>query len=209
MLKVKWIVTGILAISVAIGSAFYWRSPTPNTSGRASSTFATKHCNVIKQADLQKIYLKAHGFNQHYYFVADMCRPSGMNRFFVIDLDGDSIMYQGIVAHGSGGSVFATKPRFSNEIESNCTSLGRYAIGHSYQGRFGKAFRLKGLDRTNSNAMKRAVVLHQYGGLPEAEVYPMPIANSLGCPMVPTGFFIRLEKIIDNEKDPILLEIIN
>jgi L,D-transpeptidase catalytic domain len=206
MAKVRWIVTTASFLALTSVAAFNFRYP---TSFQPTYRERSQGCDVVAAAHQQSEFLKSRGFNERYLFVADMCRTSGRNRFFVIDLKKDSIIDQGIVAHGSGGAVFAPTPRFSNAVESNCTSLGRYVIGQSYPGRFGKAYRLKGLDTSNSNALKRNVVLHQYGGLPEAEVFPMPIANSLGCPMVPKAFFRRLEKIIDHSQKPVLLQIIN
>ncbi|CAD0009831.1 peptidase [Flavobacterium chungangense] len=89
---------------------------------------------------------------------------------------------------------------------SNCTSLGIYSIGNNYNGIFGKAYRLSGLDETNSNAFKRAIVLHYYSAVPYEE-QDRSISRSHGCPMVNEQFFKRIEKIIDSSKSNILLDI--
>jgi hypothetical protein len=139
-------------------------------------------------------------------FLVDMKIKSGKNRFFVYDLENEKIIDQGLVAHGSGSEtgIKGDILQFSNEPNSNCTSLGRYTIEKSYNGVFGKAFRLNGLDQTNSNALKRAIVLHRYKEVPdeEKEYY---IINSHGCPMVSDVFFKRLEKIIESSDAKIML----
>lgn len=139
-------------------------------------------------------------------FLVDMKIKSGKNRFFVYDLENDKIIDQGLVAHGSGSEtgIKGDILQFSNTPNSNCSSLGRYSIEKSYSGVFGKAFRLNGLDETNSNALKRAIVLHRYKEVPdeEKEYY---IINSHGCPMVSEVFFKRLEKVIESSNSKIML----
>jgi len=146
-------------------------------------------------------------YNTKIAFFVDMRIPSGKNRFFVYDLVNNKIIDQGLVAHGSGSETGVKGSlRFSNTPNSNCTALGRYAIGKTYKGIFGKAYRLCGLDETNNNAAKRDIVLHQYSAVPydEQDYY---ISNSHGCPMVNEQFFKRIEKIIDTSKSNIILDI--
>ena len=121
------------------------------------------------------------------------------------DMSGDSILQAGLVAHGSGNKTFSINPVFSNTDGSGCSSLGRYRVGPSYAGRFGTAYTLYGLDRTNDQALRRHVVLHAYGCIPEKETDPFPICNSLGCAMVSPGFLQRLRPVIDGSQRSILL----
>jgi len=146
-------------------------------------------------------------YNPKIAFFIDMRIPSGKNRFFVYDLQNNKILDQGLVAHGCGSeTAIKGELKFSNMPNSNCTSLGRYSIGKNYKGIFGKAYRLSGLDETNNNAFKRAIVLHHYSAVPyeEQDHY---ISRSHGCPMVNEQFFKRIEKIIDSSKSNILLDI--
>jgi hypothetical protein len=129
----------------------------------------------------------------------------GKNRFFVYDLMKDSILLQALVAHGSCDAGFQTDPAFSNTINSGCSSLGKYKIGNSYNGGFGLAYKLYGLDSSNKNAFVRNVVLHSYDCVPEQETDPIPICNSRGCPMVSPGFLNQLKFIINKSERPILL----
>lgn len=146
-----------------------------------------------------------HRFSNKIAFLVDMKIKSGKNRFFVYDLQNDKILDQGLVAHGCGSETgIKGELKFSNEPNSNSTSLGRYSVEKSYNGIFGKAFRLNGMDESNSNAFKRAIVLHQYSAVPyeEQEYY---IARSHGCPMVNEVFFKRLEKVIESSDAKIMM----
>lgn len=146
-----------------------------------------------------------HKYSSKIAFLVDMKIKSGKNRFFVYDLQNNKILDQGLVAHGSGSETgIPGDLKFSNAANSYCTSLGKYAVEKSYNGMFGKAFKLNGLDESNSNAYKRAIVLHQYSAVPydEQDHY---IVRSQGCPMVNEVFFKRLEKIIDSSNSKIML----
>jgi hypothetical protein len=160
------------------------------------------HVNTVRE----KVYAGPQ-YNTKIAFLVDMRIKSGKNRFFVYDLVNNKIIDQGLVANGSGSETgIRGELKFSNEPNSNCTALGRYSIEKCYKGIFGKAYRLNGLDETNNNALKRAIVLHHYSAVPleEQDYY---ISNSHGCPMVNEEFFKRIEKIVDNSKSKIILDI--
>ncbi|MEZ0184670.1 murein L,D-transpeptidase catalytic domain-containing protein [Flavobacterium oncorhynchi] len=157
--------------------------------------------------EVKKLIKKDSKYNQDIVFLIDMKIPSGKNRFFVYDLKTHKIIDQGLVAHGSGSETKTKgKLKFSNVPNSLSTSLGRYSIGNSYVGKFGKAYRLHGLDTTNSNAFKRDIVFHYYYDVPykEKDGY---ICNSFGCPMVNKKYFERMAEIIDNSESDILMSI--
>ena len=146
-------------------------------------------------------------YNSDVVFFLDMKIESRKNRFFIYDLKHNKLLDKGLVGHGSGSETGTPgKLKFSNVKNSNCSSLGKYAIGGSYSGRFGKAYKLYGLDQTNSNAFDRNIVLHKYIDVPFDEQIN-PICNSLGCPMVNEKFFRIIEKKIDNSKKKIILVI--
>ena len=158
-----------------------------------------------EKALLAKNYVDDNGFDVSYCFMIDMRLPSGKNRFFVYNLLKDSLEAAGLVTHGKGSESESGNLVFSNIPNSNCTSLGKYKIGNSYNGNFGLSYKLKGLDKTNSRALDRAVVLHSYCGVPNTEVYPALICVSEGCPMVSTVFFTQLKAYMDESQEPILL----
>lgn len=145
------------------------------------------------------------GFSGHVAFLLDMRLPSGQKRFFIYDLQHDSLLASGLVAHGSCNNRFLEAAQFANTPGCGCSSAGKYKIGGAYEGRFGKAFKLVGLDSTNSNAYQRAVVLHAYSCVPDKECYPSPLCNSLGCAMVSYNFLRVAAGFIQKEKQPVLL----
>lgn len=155
-----------------------------------------------------KDFLKQHSnFNQDVVFLADMAIESRYNRFYVYNVKNDSILYKGLVAHGKGSDTGTYgELQFSNVEGSNMTSLGNYKVGVDYVGRFGKSYKLHGLDKTNDQAFARYVVLHTYTFMPHEEQL-VPIIRSEGCPMVSKETFKILENIIDNSKKPILLRV--
>lgn len=157
-----------------------------------------------KAIELKKFAIEKR-FSKKFIFLVDMSVPSGKNRFFVYDMSKDSIIKTSLVAHGSGDNGFSLNAKFSNQKESGCTALGKYRIGKSYAGRFGTAYKLYGLDSSNSNSFNRNIVLHSYGCMPEQETYPYPICNSRGCPMVSPSFLKQLQAIIDQGSAPVLL----
>jgi hypothetical protein len=152
-----------------------------------------------------KAYCLKKGYNSKTCFLIDMNLPGGKNRFFVYDLTKDSVINAGIVAHGSCNQSFLSKPQFSNKPGCGCTALGKYKVGYKYKGRFGNAYKLYGLDSSNSNAFKRNIVLHSYYMVPDKETYPIPVCNSLGCAMVSDNYLCTLEREIDTSAGPILL----
>jgi len=161
----------------------------------------------IQLAGVKEKIKTSNSYNSKIAFFVDMKIKSGKNRFFVYDLEHDKILDEGLVVHGCGSETgIPGNLKFSNEPNSNATSLGCYAIGKSYFGAFGKSYKLNGLDESNNNALKRAVVLHSYSAVPEEE-QDHYISRSHGCPMVNEVFFKRLEKIIDNSKSAIILNI--
>lgn len=150
---------------------------------------------------------KSSKYNTEVGFFLDMGIASGKKRFFIYDLKNNKLLDKGLVGHGSGSETgIPGKLKFSNIKDSHSTSLGKYAIGNSYNGTFGKAYKLYGLDKSNSNAFDRNIVLHKYWDIPFEE-QNKPITNSLGCPMVNEKFYGVIEKIIDKSNKKIILVI--
>jgi hypothetical protein len=156
-----------------------------------------------------KGYNLNHHFNSRYCFLVDMGIASGYNRFYIYDLQSKSIVHTGLVANGSSNYNRGDSVVFSNEIGSNCTAPGKYKIGKPYFGKFGLAYKLYGLDKTNSNAFNRFVVLHSHSCVPDIETAPGFICKSWGCPTVSPLFLNSLKTYIEKSQQPILLWIFN
>jgi hypothetical protein len=150
-------------------------------------------------------YAIENGYSTEYCFLVDMSIPSGRKRFFVYDLQQNVVVQSGLVAHGSCNETFLSRAQFSNAANCGCSSLGKYKVGEFYRGKYGRSFRLYGLDNSNSNAYKRAIVIHGYGCVPDKEIYPMVLCNSLGCVMVSPHFFETLSHFIEKSGKPIVL----
>ncbi|OCA71859.1 hypothetical protein BBH99_13555 [Chryseobacterium contaminans] len=152
-----------------------------------------------------KSFVKDKEYNQDLAIFINFKMPSGKYRYFIYDLKNNRIVQKAIVAHGSGSVTSGSNVlKFSNVEGSYQSSLGKYAIGGSYIGQFGKAYRLKGLDPTNDNAMQRAIVLHSFSSVPDTES-DKPTCLSLGCPMLSINAFKETAKYIDKSEKPIIL----
>lgn len=205
---------GCLLLTISAFGYFFWYKPKFNKDFKNRSlAFIDKTAKdksellirVKEKAFLAKDYVSEHGFNSTYCFLMDMRIASGKNRFFVYNLENDSIENAGLVAHGSGSDNGSGELIFSNTPNSYCTSLGKYKIGKSYFGNFGLAYKLYGLDKTNSKVFDRFVVLHSHSCVPNEEVSPLPICESWGCPTVAPAFLAKLKEYLDVSREPILL----
>jgi hypothetical protein len=168
--------------------------------GHVAKKLATRSAGI-------KSFCKVKGYNSEYCFMIDMGLHSGKSRFFIYDLNSNNVKDAGLVTHGSGSVGSGDQLVFSNKPGSNCTSLGKYRIGKDYYGRFGLAYKLHGLDQSNSKAFERFVVLHAHACVPGFEVYPLSICPSLGCPTVSPAFLQKLKSYVDQSAKPILLYI--
>lgn len=152
-----------------------------------------------------KNFIKNKGYNQELAIFINFKIPSGKYRYFIYDLKNEKIIYKAVVSHGSGSVISGSNAlKFSNVEGSYQSSLGKYEIGKSYIGQFGKSYRLKGLDTTNSRAMERAIVLHSLPCVPDIESQN-PACLSLGCPMLSINAFKESAKHIDKSEQPIML----
>jgi hypothetical protein len=156
-------------------------------------------------ANKVNVFAAANGYSTKYCFLVDMSLPSGRNRFFVYDLEKGTVVKSALVAHGSCNETYLARPRYSNSSKSGCSSVGKYSVGDFYRGKYGKSFRLHGLDNSNSNAFSRAVVIHGYDCVPDEEIYPRVLCNSLGCVMVSYNFFDKISNYIQKTDKQIVL----
>ena len=160
---------------------------------------------TVSKAEEIKSFLKKNSkYNKEVFFLLDMRIPSNKYRFFVFDAKKNKITDSGLVAHGSGSATATGELQFSNTDGSLMTSLGKYYIGNSYIGTFGKAYKMYGLDTTNSNAFLRNIVLHSHKRMPYEEQLS-PIILSWGCPMLNEKFYLRIQDILDKSDKNVLL----
>ncbi|HMI05673.1 MAG TPA: murein L,D-transpeptidase catalytic domain family protein [Pedobacter sp.] len=189
--------TAILAILLAFSacSGTEVQIPVPGEKLEEKVEEALKYCNANK-------------LNTSYCILVDMSIHSGKNRLFVYDFKKKKIVINGLCAHGNGGGSTAFKPVFSNKVNSNCTSLGKYKLGIRSYSRWGinVHYKMHGLDSANSNAYKRIVVLHSYSPVPEYEIYPYGLHGvSLGCPVIADLTMIEIDNLIKGGQKNMLL----
>jgi hypothetical protein len=208
------VLTAGLFLTISAFGFFFWYKPKFKTHAKHNAfAFSEKKLEDKKETMLRlsqksllaKDFIAGRDFNAKYCFLLDMRIASGKIRFFVYNLEKDSVEIAGLVAHGSGIGNDSNTPAFSNTPNSYCTSLGRYRIGNSYNGKFGLAYKLYGLDKTNNKAFSRFVVLHAHACIPNDEVAPLPICESWGCPTVAPAFLTQLKTYLDRSEEPILL----
>lgn len=116
----------------------------------------------------------------------DFRKSANEKRLWVIDLKEKKVLFHSLVAHGrNSGDVFASK--FSNQHESNQSSLGFYITGSTYIGKHGISLKLHGVEKgINDQAEARAVVMHGAEYVSEAYIKRVGrLGRSFGCPAVP------------------------
>ncbi len=116
--------------------------------------------------------------------IVDFSQPSTKKRLYIIDIAAKKLLFHTLVAHGKNSGDIVPK-RFSNTNESLQSSLGFYVTAERYQGKHGLSMRMDGVEKTNSNARARAIVLHGATYVSEQFVKSTGyLGRSWGCPAV-------------------------
>jgi len=131
--------------------------------------------------------------------IIDFSLSSSNRRLWVIDMDSNTVLYQSLVSHGRNtGEEYAEE--FSNEMNSNKSSLGFYLTGETYLGKNGFSLRLDGLEiGVNDKARNRGIVVHGADYVSEDYIKENGrLGRSQGCPAIPMEL---RDKIIDVIKE--------
>jgi hypothetical protein len=153
-------------------------------------------------------FCKKNNMDTSMSIMIDMNIHSGKNRLFVYDFKQKAITIEGLCAHGVGGGSTPTKVVFSNKEGSYCTSLGKYKVKGRAFSNWGINihYKMYGLEKTNSNAFKRIVVLHSYTPIPDHEIYPQTLfGQSAGCPVLSDVIMRKIDALLKTKKKPVLL----
>jgi hypothetical protein len=118
--------------------------------------------------------------NRRYLTIVDFSQHSSRKRFYLFDLATGGLTRH-LVSHGqkSDPNNDGMPTEFSNVQNSLKSSLGFYQTLGTYRGENGYSMRLRGLSATNSNAEKRAIVMHPARYVNEATGRA---GRSWGCP---------------------------
>lgn len=117
--------------------------------------------------------------------IADFSMPSTRKRLWVIDMKTRVILFHDFVAHGKNSGMNLAE-KFSNNPNSNMSSLGFYVTGETYTGKHGLSLYLNGKDLLfNSKARERAIVIHgaDYVSRKFIDKYGH-LGRSFGCPAI-------------------------
>ena len=158
------------------------------------------------------LYCKENQLNTDYCILIDMGIHSGKNRLFIYDFTQDSIVSSGLCSHGCcdlqwGMDFSKTNPTFSNVPDSHCSSLGKYKIGKRGYSMWGinVNYKLHGLEKSNSKAYGRFIVLHSWEMVDNYEIYPSGTPEGWGCPAVSDQQMHFLDKLLKKQEKPVLL----
>ncbi|MBS1611189.1 MAG: murein L,D-transpeptidase catalytic domain family protein, partial [Bacteroidetes bacterium] len=79
---------------------------------------------LASHAQSLKTFAEEQKGNMKYGILIDMSIPSWKKRFFVVDLETDSVLVAGMCTHGQGDDYQREEVVFSNVPNSLCTSEG-------------------------------------------------------------------------------------
>lgn len=164
---------------------------------------------VAERANELLAFCLKEGYNTRIALFVDLSRHSGRRRFMAWSFEEQKAILCSPVSHGSGSqkshqrSAYA---RLSNLDGSHLSSLGRALVAERYEGRYGVAYRLDGLDDTNSNLRSRFVVLHGWEHTTSFPIFPLATVGSFGCPVLSRKMMCRLDKIL-NQHNRVVIDI--
>ncbi len=152
-------------------------------------------------------FCQERGFNTRVALMMDLGRHSGRRRFVVWDFQQGKALHSFPASHGSGSvqsHVRSAYAKCSNEDGSHLSSIGKCLIAERYEGRYGVAYRLDGLEESNSALRKRCVVLHGWRYTTSFPIYPFPTVGSWGCPVLSLRAMKKLDEILQREQRVVL-----
>lgn len=172
------VLLAVMAILAGCGGPYQQTSYAKDLSLPAYSTTLGLSKTVYNKAVIYYSTVRNQLSNKRYLTIVDFSMHSDKDRLFLFDLKTGTVEKR-LVSHGSGSDPddtgFATK--FSNITGSRMSSLGGYVttdIG-SYRG---YSLTLQGLDKTNSRAESRGILMHQAPYVNEANKH---VGRSWGC----------------------------
>ncbi len=168
--------------------------------------------SISQKADEALFFCKQKNMSTEFCVLIDYSIHSGKKRLFVYDFKQEKVTLSGMVSHGCGGNPWGldntkSNPAFSNIPESHQSSLGKYKIGKRGYSSWGinVNYKLHGLEKSNSNAYDRVIVLHSWDMIPHEECYPSGTPEGWGCPAVSNEFMKQLDLKLKTKEKPVLL----
>ena len=183
--------------------------------GKEQQKFIQK-IDITTKAEEALAYVESKGMNTDFCILIDFSLHSGYKRFFIWDFNAKRVVESFMVSHGAGnhswsGTSSKDDPTFSNEDGSHLSSLGKYQIGERGWSNWGIHIKylMHGLEETNSNALKRVIVLHSWELVTNEETYPEGTPEGWGCPAVSNEAMETIDGYLKGVEKPVLLWIYN
>lgn len=175
---------------------------------RTAKPAAARAVTLEQRASEALSYAKKHHLNTSYALLLDYSIPSGTPRLFVWSYEKQQVVARMYVMHGVGGGSTKEKPVFSNRPGSKCSSLGKYKVLKSHGYKVRRSYRLQGLERSNSNAFRRGIMIHRSTWVDRQcckKYIPLHERSCQGCVTVSSKGMNYLERLIKSETTPLLL----
>jgi hypothetical protein len=154
-----------------------------------------------------KEYCKKNNLNQNKFILIDLGIHSGIKRFFIYDFNKNEVLNSFMVSHGCGnnkwgGTSSKGNPLISNELDSHCSSTGKFVILDRGVSQWGIKvnYILQGKEKSNTNAKNRAIVLHSWDAISSNEVYPEGTPEGWGCPAVSNENMKEIDELLKKNK---------
>ena len=144
----------------------------------------------------QKLVEEGTVTNDQYLTIVDMSQSSRKKRFYLLDVKNKKLVLNTFVSHGKNSGLDKAE-HFSNNLNSEESSLGFYVTGETYTGKHGLSLRLSGKEEGfNSHAEERGVVVHGAPYVNADRVHSGYMGRSQGCPALPEGEYAKVINII-------------
>ena len=163
---------------------------------------------IEDRADMAYRYAKRKGMSTNYCVFVDYSIPSGSPRVFVWPFAEQKVVYRGHAMHGPGKGSTAETPVFSNVPGSHCSSVGKFEVTRRHGNRNKTGYYLKGLERSNSHAYSRGIMIHGSGWVDSntwRRYIPLNGKSCLGCVTVSRRDMKHIGRIIEQEEKHLLL----
>ena len=152
-------------------------------------------------------FCRERGYNSNVVLLWDLSLHSGRRRFVVWSIAKDRAEHCFVCSHGSGSEKSRVRSAYaecSNAECSHLSSIGRAVIAERYEGRYGVAYRMDGLDESNSALRERCIVLHGWRYTTSFPIYPLPTVGSRGCPVLSQKAMRVVDDILQREQRVVL-----
>lgn len=203
------------AVSLLIVALFFVCSCTHTDKAETLQQHIIDLDRVSEIATEAKQFCQNRNLNTDFFILIDLGRHSGLKRFYIWDFATGNIAESYLVSHGCCNKPWRQdmskqSAGVSNVDGSHCSSVGKYIIGERGPSSWGirVKYLLHGLDPTNSNALKRAIVLHSWEEVPDNEVYPKGTPEGWGCPAISDNAMRAVDQRLKSANKRVLMWIV-